>query len=163
VRLGDPVLLPLRVRAVPSWLRGREAQEEACDMIDQKRLDEIKARCKAAKPGPWARYEAVKSSPPLWCVSGAPGSAPDGEGATVLLDVAFRHPAGKAKAVASFVAASRTDVPDLVAEVERLRAALSELASFKCGHKPFNDGSCSPACGVCEMADDAKKALGGVS
>lgn len=55
------------------------------------------------------------------------------------------------------------DVPALVAEVRRLRVALIEIAPspgvLRCGSKPFKDGSCSPACVACELAEIAAEAL----
>ena len=83
-------------------------------------LDRIEALCAAATPGPWT---AVKD--------------PDGA-FTIESDfyaaVCWREPwpenAAKCIADAMLIASARTDLPALVAEVRRLRAALSQSEYF---------------------------------
>jgi hypothetical protein len=87
-------------------------------MIDRKRLDEIQARCDAAEAGPWEIYDKDKhpyqngglvyvhlnSYECLW--GGYDDTMPDGE-------------------TIAFIAHARTDLPDCVAEIRRLREELS--------------------------------------
>ena len=77
------------------------------------RLDEIRARAEAATPGPWGQ-----------------GNINSGDGIS-LLDVYSEH-AGYVKVASvwdsedrDFIAHAREDIPYLLAEVERLRAALT--------------------------------------
>lgn len=76
-------------------------------------LDSIKARCEAATEGPWHRehgdYGCVSIGNFGWVVDGP--NCPQYDEDT---------PQGHADA--EFIAHARTDVPALVAEVERLRA-----------------------------------------
>lgn len=76
-------------------------------------LDAIRARCDAATPGPWMVFE---------------GAYPYGEGYVIespadLVAGNFDHEEGGIirKEDAEFIAAARTDVPELLAEIERLR------------------------------------------
>lgn len=47
-----------------------------------------------------------------------------------------------------FIAHARTDVPDLVAEVEKLRAALDELVGIVNAHRRARGSDC---CGCCDV------------
>ncbi|WP_265560780.1 hypothetical protein [Streptomyces hygroscopicus] len=86
--------------------------------LTDQQLDEIDARAKAATPGPWCtdsweiyqgtEYEAGAEWIGETCRGRVEGLAQD-------------------RADAAFVAAARTDVPQLVAEVRRLRARVAEL------------------------------------
>jgi hypothetical protein len=84
-------------------------------------LDAIKARAEAATEGPWRaddEHGLMPGAAPAWCVS---RSGADG---TYLSDVAYTtgtHEQGDAE----FIAHARTDIPELVAEVERLRFVLT--------------------------------------
>jgi hypothetical protein len=77
-------------------------------------LEAIKVRCAQATPGPWGTYHSLNG----WHYT-KPGSGP------------VRTTYEQARADVEFIAAARTDVPALVAEVERLRAALSHYAGHK--------------------------------
>jgi hypothetical protein len=82
--------------------------------MDKARLDAIRARCEAATPGPWNAIDKGNTVP----------------------SYAIRHFAVGEKCVnvasgistktgdADFIANARTDVPDLLAEVEKLREQL---------------------------------------
>lgn len=78
-------------------------------------LDAIEARANAATPGPWKRLPslsidyAVESEVSKGC------GVPD-----LMIDLS----GDSARADADFIAAARTDVPALVAEVRRLRVAI---------------------------------------
>ncbi len=77
-------------------------------------LEAIKARAEAAWPGPWA---------------GTPervGYYDDGRWFTIAHMSAWEGPAVDGPN-AEFIAAARTDVPALVAEVERLQAVIAGL------------------------------------
>lgn len=102
-------------------------------MTDQPDLDAIRARADAASPGPWERRRYHDSECAADCdkpecflyvvttPTGMLGDVKDMEAGEVLY--LERTPA-EAVADARFIAAARTDVPALLAEVERLRAQL---------------------------------------
>lgn len=78
-------------------------------MMEQKRLDEIKARCEAATAGPWYEYmDSVTTTPnrpyldDYICEDMEPTDA-------------------------DFIAEARQDIPDLLSEVERLRTENAKL------------------------------------
>jgi hypothetical protein len=97
--------------------------------MDQQRLDEIRERCEAATKGPW---EAVNKSVRLAgvvCKFSWGNEAPDGYNGGICNCLGASYGAKKndpvneqARGNAAFIAASRTDVPDLLNEVERLQA-----------------------------------------
>jgi hypothetical protein len=74
-------------------------------------LEVIEARAAAATPGPWV----VHTSDGSWDIY-------EGVPATVLILSAHRH-----EQDAMFVAHARADIPALVAEVRRLKAALAAV------------------------------------
>lgn len=80
--------------------------------MTDKELSEIKARADAATPGPW-RVDAVDNE----------------SGQTLYCAEVFIEPGVSAvwrmNPNASFIAHARTDVPELVAEVKRLRSELA--------------------------------------
>ena len=91
--------------------------------MDQKRLEEIKKRAKAATKGPWANYERVKHI-----------ARDQNGGLAIRLDVPdesgeeweplwdgydMLFPCSED---VDFIAHARTDIPELLAELERLRA-----------------------------------------
>ena len=82
------------------------------------RLAEIKARVEAATPGPW-RSE----------YSGATGPVVMDDEARTALDHIARCPHFRSHSDAEFIAHARTDIPDLLAEVKRLRALGDRLAA----------------------------------
>lgn len=77
-------------------------------MID---LEGIRARCSQATAGPWARF-SDKGQDVALMPAGRPG------------DVARYEPGSVRKEDAVFIALARSDIPALVAEVERLRRLL---------------------------------------
>ena len=82
-------------------------------------LDAIQARADAATPGPWKHFHWPEGNEvhvtPKKPICAWPG---------------FDGDAGKnARANAAFIAAARTDIPALLAECRRLRAALEEIAA----------------------------------
>ena len=79
-------------------------------------LDEIKGRCRAATPGPWGWQGTILRQERHY------GDA------LLELTIQFICPnVPILEANCEFVAHAREDVPALVAEVERLRAALREI------------------------------------
>lgn len=80
--------------------------------MDESRLSAIKARVSAATPGPW---DAVNGSITDWNKGRPPTMEWVPRGAKPV-DAAFSD--------ADFIVHAREDVPDLVAEVERLHAML---------------------------------------
>lgn len=78
-------------------------------------LNEIRARCEAAVPGPWMQGDPFTD----WVYG------PDGDG---IAQVGY-HPAwaDRRADTAAFIAHARTDVLALVDEVERMRAKNTEL------------------------------------
>lgn len=80
-------------------------------------LEAIEARAKAATPGPW-----VVGPGAFW--NYVVGSDEHGD-----------HAGAQEKEDAAFIAASREDVPALVAEVRRLRAEVAALSeNTECAH-----------------------------
>jgi hypothetical protein len=93
--------------------------------VTDERLAEIEARCNDATPGPWS---AVRDHNGHWRVVW-----PHSQNGSVARD-------GKVfdDYDAAFIAAARDDVPDLLAEVRRLRGAMDEVrrrieTSARCG------------------------------
>lgn len=88
-------------------------------------LDAIKARCAAATPGPWEWDEYSESDNETVVASGlkTPDVIPDGDwdAGAVLRPTAPHVPSEVVmkRRDAEFIAHARTDVPALVAEVER--------------------------------------------
>jgi hypothetical protein len=97
--------------------------------MDEKRLQEIKARVDAATPGPWAIYPRRKSAVKAVFLTrlGSDGSSmwtwPGFVRAQFTRD-------------AEFIAHARQDMPDLLAENERLRAALEGIEWIKIENHP---------------------------
>lgn len=85
--------------------------------MDAKRLDEIEQRADAADKGEWMAVDYGRDD--SWIVvNGGPGDPAVAD---------CNYWSMKRKANAAFIAASRADVPDLVAEVRRLVKALSDI------------------------------------
>jgi hypothetical protein len=99
-------------------------------MITQQRLDEIKARCEAATPGPWKHRDPpeVQIPDPNW-------ERHEIVDESLKLVAQTHYPTTEWKCARNeemerngpFIAAARTDIPDLLAEVERLRAEAAEM------------------------------------
>lgn len=90
-------------------------------------LDEIEARANAATPGPWDVSDGNEGDwppRPLWMVTNEAFHNPPADDDTPWI-AAELHTGVRDDA--EFVAAARTDVPRLLAEVRRLRAALASL------------------------------------
>lgn len=110
-------------------------------------LDRIEAEANAATPGPWSASEAVEYRP---------RQGPFSDTGASIWSESQKHPSGDEQEVvaggmqdeqggavgvllnadARFIAASRTNVPTLIAEVRRLRAAQTTtlIACSRCGH-----------------------------
>lgn len=104
-------------------------------VMDDERLKEIEARAAAATPGPWEVNNAHGM-----CVIG------DG-GEEFVADMEGAMWQGKHED-ASFIAAARTDIPDLVARVRELEA---EVAGLRTRIERLED-----------VADKANDAIGGL-
>lgn len=81
-------------------------------------LDQIERRANAT-PGPWALHDALDGDGypgHLWVVETPDGTPGDN---AVVISIGD-------KATGEFIAASRTDIPNLIGEVRRLRAELAE-------------------------------------
>lgn len=110
-------------------------------MID---LDAIKARAEAATTGPWT-FENGEYSGKNWMIGSLFCGADDvGDGWTVHITTDHVHASqlygGGASADAAFIAAARTDVPALVAEVERLTLALNHERDVVAAYQQAQDG-----------------------
>jgi hypothetical protein len=101
--------------------------------MTEEELIEIEARCNAATPGPW---EQVKKSVRIAGLGDLP-HAPNAYGGGICNCLGaqrlYRDDQVDRPAVANavFIAASRSDVPALVAEVRRLRAELARREDLK--------------------------------
>ena len=111
------------------------------------RLAEIRARAEAATEGPWGRHPAPK---------GRGQRVTNKDGATLFVNE--RPGQMRARVDATFIAAARTDVPELVAEVERLTNDLAvteaqaidrdeaatilaqQVEKVRALHQPWDDG-----------------------
>lgn len=82
-------------------------------------LQAIKARAEAATPGPW-RVDAGSEARYLRA---------EGESGALMSDTQYYPWTPDAEGDWQFIAHARTDVPDLVAEVERLRVLAAESAT----------------------------------
>jgi hypothetical protein len=85
-------------------------------MMHKEEIEAIKRRCEAATRGPWKLTPLMSRNmrnPSAYLVT-----MPDGINSSDLL-----------KNDAEFIAASREDVPALLAEVEKLRGLLSDVES----------------------------------
>lgn len=107
-------------------------------MSENDRLAEIKARCEAATPGPWAVSEAYT----LFGVEG-----------DWLGDIVSTN-----EADVPFIRCCREDVPHLLTEVERLRA---EVARLEAKSKALR-AECSDLWEVIERAKDALRDYDGI-
>ena len=87
------------------------------------RLSEIRARAEAATPGPWV---AEREDDYEWTVV---GSTYEPDCRYVIADCGFDSPQSNA----TFIAHARADIPYLLAEVERLRAALGRIGIHATG------------------------------
>ena len=106
------------------------------------RLDEIKARCDAATPGPWSAADERElwreddpSIEPSWCVSqmrpGFEATSPtEGYMGDVFTTAGFFE---STRSDAEFIAAAREDVPWLIEQVERLERWKAEAAEVMSG------------------------------
>jgi hypothetical protein len=83
--------------------------------MDKQRLDAIRARCEAATPGEWV---VIHKGNALSVIAKS--------GAFTLNICHYSHKDG---ADAEFIAHARTDVPDLLAEIERLTAELAAMTA----------------------------------
>ncbi|WP_406336583.1 hypothetical protein OG814_33150 [Streptomyces zaomyceticus] len=109
--------------------------------MDDQRLDEILDRANAATKGPWCTdaweiYQGTEYVPGIsfWIGETCRGTA-DLE---------------QDSADASFIAAARTDVPELVAEVVALRARVAELEAYAYGCDA--EGCIQPHSSWCDVA-----------
>ena len=89
-------------------------------------LDAIRARCEAATPGPWSAYNANEGTEylPAWEVANDayhnPPADEDAPWIAVHLETGVRDDA-------EFIAAARSDVPDLLAALASSRAEVERL------------------------------------
>ena len=89
--------------------------------IDENRLAEIEARVNAATPGPWRHAPSLEHP-------GLVRGGLDGGISTLRLDVWTWHGGKQTDSDAALIAESRTDIPDLIAD---LRAAREEIERLK--------------------------------
>ena len=82
------------------------------------RLKEIKARCEAATEGPWWK-RWTENRKQRWI------EASDGK-RFIVVETKFMTPC--AELDLSFIAHARQDLPDCLAEIERLQGVLDEIA-----------------------------------
>jgi hypothetical protein len=86
--------------------------------VTPEELAAIKARAEAASPGPW-RFTDYEGEPYI----AGPGVPTD----NYVCDFGWHYDGDVPPGNPAFIAAARTDVPALVAEVERLREALRTI------------------------------------
>lgn len=120
--------------ADPRHRPGRRRDGRVTAMTEQQ-LDEIEARTNAATPGPWQGRAELASH--IVCTAPKDGTY------SVLWNAEWAT-----EADAAFTAHAREDVPALLAEVRRLRAAMEEIQRL------HTDSPMGP-CPVCIDADAA--------
>ncbi|QVY62939.1 hypothetical protein [Cytobacillus gottheilii] len=106
-------------------------------MLTNEQLAEIKARANAATAGPWTQMNGVNIFTDLgatnkngvtadrndgWCI------ADTSEGLTFVDGELVEMESNEQWDNAKFIAHARQDIPNLIAEVERLRLALEDVA-----------------------------------
>ena len=112
-------------------------------MLSAEDLAQIRRRCDAAAPGPWK----AEKGDPQWGSIGyevlgvekGDCNCPDSDIPAMLAD----------EEDAIFIAHAREDVPRLLAEVERLRNIMSDIAAIAADH----DGMTTVQ-GLCSVIDD---------
>ena len=117
------------------------------------RLAEIRTRAEAATEGPWeATWEEGDD---WWSITGAPQRVGAGGPWAVCPEVATSD--ARDPADATFIAAARTDVPELVAEVERLQARVGPCDGG-CNYETGPEETCSlhgrPVAEVWQIVND---------
>lgn len=96
-------------------------------MID---LEAIKARARAATVGPWLTHEMPRNGT-VFVGPGKPGSLSQIVYATAEnMDDLTPEAAHRERSNAEFIAHARDDLPVLIAEVERLRAAVDRVKAL---------------------------------
>lgn len=91
--------------------------------MDSRRLAEIKARADAATPGPWEWWTSNS-----WRRLSATDTRKDGDVLCPVVNPYDKHPdLSVTEPDMEFIAHARGDVPDLLAEVDGLRAAIDGL------------------------------------
>lgn len=114
--------------------------------LSKERLREIEARAKSATDGPWEAHEEDGGVLPEWAIW-MPDAGHDG--AMV-----------EGKSDAEFIAHARADVPDLLAEVKRLRAGLTEALDLaRVLPEQLECGGNSCHCTACDLVDDLNRLL----
>lgn len=111
--------IPVSPRSdLSAWATGVAARVLPPTVTDRERLDAIRAREQKATEGPWEVYIDSTTATP-WAVQA-------GRGLFGAVARAATDQADYGKADIEFIAASREDVPWLLAEVERLTQAIQE-------------------------------------
>ncbi|MFS0784760.1 hypothetical protein [Bacillus sp. 1P06AnD] len=113
-------------------------------MLLDERLSEIKVRCDAATEGPWKVFERIHETDKPHLAERAIGTAWDhpqlhGSMPVVTLGTCIYKPNHRItinEYDAEFIANARKDIPFLIEEVERLRAALYYVGHYNRGRKP---------------------------
>jgi hypothetical protein len=104
-------------------------------------VNAIRRREKAATPGPWIVGEAqCTDEVDDWEIPVRMDGLKTDLAVVPYHTSGFHFPHAEAKADAEFIAAARTDVPDLLAEVDRLTAELAEAKA----KLDMDCGSCHP-------------------
>lgn len=98
-------------------------------MLTDARLAEVAARCAAATPGPWQEKRFDESQTVIL------PSVDDSKRQPMIgtISVGFLRPDGYANA--AFITAARQDVPDLLADLRRLRQGLAGLEWRNAGRR----------------------------
>jgi hypothetical protein len=95
--------------------------------MTRKELEAIKRRCEAASPSPWKYEWSINKPKGKFHLFAVLGGSPAITNLEIMKFTGKRIPTfGNAE----FIAAARTDVPALVAEVERLRGLMSRLCKL---------------------------------
>lgn len=112
-------------------------------MLTDDRLSEIKVRCEAATCGPWKVFEDIHEENKPFLAERRIGTEwrhPQLEGSLPIVTLGTckyepNHRVTISEDDARFIAHSRDDIPFLVEEIERLRAALYYIGHYNRGPK----------------------------
>lgn len=112
-------------------------------MLDDKRLNEIRQRCERATKGPWSpgredmqSYDGATDQPfsSVYADDDRAGSHMGHKLPLVIARIDGKDiEAEEEKANARFIAHARTDIPDLLAEIERMKVFIHDGISTKQG------------------------------
>lgn len=102
-------------------------KKEARVRLSKERIAEIRQRCEAATSGPWEH--ANDEQPPYGSIESSTGGSVCCITEHASMAARIRTGETYSHADARFIAASRSDIPDLLSEIDRLNKVVEEFVS----------------------------------